>query len=199
MRAWAPLLLIPLATACAGSADEPATRGASLTSAGFTASEIRQPAVFVRVTLAAGTFGARERTLLPAVYEGALLEGLNSRAVPPRDLQRVTTLEPRIVLARTRDVGADHAILVDVRVERGEPIFCRESRRPFRASATSWVQSVEVLRSSDGTRRLTLSGTALTVTDLQADCGDPRASHRRSSTETAADGVNLLLTRLLGP
>ena len=199
MRAWGPLLLIPLATACAGSADEPTTRGAPLASTRFTSSEIRQPAVFVRVVLAPGAFGAREQTTLPSAYEGALLEGLNTRAMPPRDLQRATTLEPRIVLARARDVGADHAILVDVRVERGEPIFCGESRRAFRASATSWVQHLEILRSSDGARRLTLSGTALTVTDLQPDCGDPRASHRRSSSETAADGVNLLLTRLLGP
>lgn len=199
MRAWAPLVLIPLATACA--AGEPTALVAAPAPAGFKPSELRQPAVFVRVAVALGAFGTRERTSLPAIYEGALLDGLNARAVLPRDTQRVTDarLDPRLALARAREVGADHAVLVDVTVERGEPEFCRESPRRFRASATTWIQTAEVLRSSDGATRLRLSGPALTVTDVQPDCNAPRASHRRSSSETAAEGVTRLLTRLLGP
>src|SRR5205823_2665129 len=83
------------------------------------------------------------------------------------------------------------------RVTAGESIFCRESRRPFRAPATVWSQTVQVLRTSDGATRLTIPDDAgLAVTDFDADCDDPRASRRLPSGEAIASAVARLLTRV---
>src|SRR3989442_1180446 len=54
--------------------------------ADFRPAEVRQPAVVVRVTFA-GALSDREREALPAGDEGALLEGLNARAVLAKDGQ----------------------------------------------------------------------------------------------------------------
>jgi|SRR5207302_3669216 len=171
--------------------------------ADFGPAQVRQPAVVVRLAFA-GQLSEREREALPAEYEGALLEGLNMRAVLAKDVQILTRgdakLDAQAALARARALGADHAIVVDVRVATGEAIFCRESRQPFRAPVTVWSQSVQVLRASDGAARLALSGDAgLTVTDLDADCDDPRASRRLATREAIASAVARLLTRVVGP
>lgn len=199
MTRWAPALLAAALAACAGPLGDPAGERAAFRAPDFRAAEIREPAVFVRVALASGAFEGRERIQLIAAYEGALLEGLDARAVAPRDAQRVVsgTLDGPAALARARQVGADHAILVDVRVERAEPIFCRDGRRPFRAPATTWTQRLEVLRVSDGASRVVLAGPALVVADVEPDCERPQASHRRTSDETVLEGVSRLLTRLL--
>jgi hypothetical protein len=189
---WLALSLLVLVVACAG----PERTGAPVRAPDFRGGEVRQPALVLRMTLAAGRFSDREREVLPATYEGALLDGLDARAVPPRDVQR-GALEASAAVARARAVGADHAILVDVEVTRGEPIFCPEERRPFRASATTWAQTVTVLRAGDGATRLAVSGPTLAVTDFEADCDDPRQSRRRSPAETATEAVTRLLTRLL--
>src|SRR5207247_2724007 len=131
----------------------------------------------------AGGPGDRDREALPAEYEGALREGLTARAVLAKDVQVLgggdAKLDAHAALERARTLGADHAIVVDVRVATGEMIFCRASRRPFHAPATVWSQSVQVLRSSDGAARLAIPEDAgLTVVDLDADCDDPRASRR---------------------
>src|SRR2546425_3311013 len=146
----------------------------------------------------------REREALPAEYEGALLEGLNARAVLAKDVQVLAggdaKLDAHAALERARTLGADHAIVVDVRVATGEMIFCRESRRPFQAPATVWSQSVQVLRSSDGAARLAIPEDAgLTVTDLDADCDDPRASRRLPTSDVIASALARLLTRVVGP
>ncbi len=193
------LALLALAgCATAGSPDGalPPPRAAD-----FRPSQLRQAAVVVWVELAAGLFDERERAALPLAYEGALQEALNARAVLVRDLQAPGDgrPDPRRALARAREVGADHAILVEVRVDRGERIFCHEGRRPFRAPATVWRQAAAVYRAADGAGRLHLAGPALEVTDVEADCDDPRASRRRAPAETAAEAVSRLLARLLGP
>lgn len=196
-RAWIVGLLA--LAACASPSRE--STSAPTRAPEFRSRDLRQPALVVRVVLATpGAFSNRERETWPAAYEGALLEGLNARAVLPRDTQLVArgSLDARAAVARAREVGADHAILVDVRVERAQPIFCRQSRRPFRADATTWAPTVDVLRASDGNRMLTASGAALEVADFEPDCDDPRASRRRSGDETMAESVNRLLTRLLG-
>lgn len=199
MPTWAWGALLMLTAACASPSLEPESTPAR--AADFRPGQLRQPAVFVRVVLATpGVFSDRERVTLPAAYEGALLEGFNARAVLPRDAQLAGEgpFDPRTALARAREVGADHAVLVDVRVERGEPLFCRQGRRPFRAAATTWAQTLQVLRVSDGSTRLALSGGTLAMTDLEPDCDDPRASQRRSREETLTESVNRLLRRLLG-
>jgi len=171
--------------------------------ADFRPTQVRQPAVVVRLAFA-GQLSEREREALPAEYEGALLEGLNTRAVLAKDVEILAQgdakLDAHAALARARTLGADHAIVVDVRVATGEAIFCRESRQPFRARVTVWSQSVQVLRASDGAARLALPDDAgLTVTDLDADCDDPRASRRLATGETIASAVARLLTRVVGP
>lgn len=202
MPAWALAAVLLLTAACASPPRESGSaKSAPARARDFRSSDLRQPALFVRVVLATpGAFSDRDRSTLPAAYQGALLEGLNARAVLPRDAQLVTEgkLDARVALARAREVGADHAVLVDVQVERGEPIFCREGRRPFRTAAETWAPALQVLRVSDGSTQLALSGGALAMTDLEPDCDDPRASQRRSREETLTESVNRLLRRLLG-
>src|SRR5437762_5989056 len=130
-RGSALALLGLAATACVSpSGVEPAP----IRAADFRPTQVRQPAVVVRLAFA-GQLSEREREALPAEYEGALLEGLNTRAVLAKDVEILAQgdakLDAHAALARARTLGADHAIVVDVRVATGEAIFCRESRRPF--------------------------------------------------------------------
>lgn len=199
MRSRLFVLPLLLAVGCASPPVTPTPIRAS----DFRPGDIRQPAVFVRVSFGPGEFSERERASLPAEYEGALLEELNTRAILARDV-RITAeparLDVRAALLRAREVQADHAILVDARVSRAMTVFCRETRRPVRGPATVWSQEVEVARVSDGALRLTLTrGAALEVTDVDADCGDPKQSQRRGAAETIAQAVRRLLARVLGP
>jgi hypothetical protein len=193
----AVLALVVVLAACAGPAGDAEGPGA-VPAADFSPGQIRNPALVLRIVVGPGEFGAQERSSLSASYEGTLLEALDARAIPPRDAQRVSQIDRLAAAVRAREVGADHALLVDVRVEKLETYFCREGRRPFRAPVTMWVQTAEVVRASDGVSRLTLAGPALTVMDLEPDCESPRESRRRSGGETVREGVNRLLKRLLG-
>ena len=195
------LAVLGLAVAACAS-----TRGVEpvpIRAADFRPAQIRQPAFVVRLAFT-GQRSDREREALPVEYEGALLEGLNARAVLAKDVQvlagRDAKLDARAALERARALGADHAIVVDVRVTAGEPIFCRESRRPFRAPATIWSHSVQVLRTSDGATRLTIADdSGLAITDFDADCDNPRASRRLPPWEAVTSAVARLLTRVVGP
>src|SRR5437773_11691605 len=192
MSKGAALAVLGLAAAACGSA-----RGVEpvpLRAADFRRAQIRQPAFLVRLTFA-GQRSDREREALPVEYEGALLEGLNARAVLARDVQvvagRNAKLDARAALERARALGADHAIVVDVRVSADEPIFCRGSRRPFCAPATVWSQSVQVLRTSDGATRLTIADDAgLAITDWDVDC---RSEEHTSELQSHHDVVCRLL------
>ena len=193
----AVLALVLILAACAGPVSDAEGPGRGL-AADFTPAQIRHPAVVLRIVLGPGDFTAHEQSSLPASYEGALLEALDARAIPARDAQRVSQLDRLAAAVRAREVGADHALLVDVRVEKVESYFCREGRRPFRAPATVWVQTAEVVRASDGVSRLAVSGPALTVIDLEPDCASPRESRRRGGSETVRESITRLLKRLLG-
>jgi hypothetical protein len=192
-------LVLALLAACATPA-APGGRSGSFRAADFAPGQIRQPAVFVRVVPGGGPWTERERSRLVAAYEGALLEALNARAVATRDIRSGPEApdDGPAALARARQVGADHAVLVTVRVDRGFRRFCLDGRRPFETTATLWRQQARVLRASDGAERLRVEPEVLTVSDLEPDCEDPRASRRRSLDETAADAVSRLLGRLLG-
>src|SRR5690348_16795915 len=118
---------IVLLAACATPAPRrlPATDTAG---GSFRASELREPAVLVRVEVERGNFTERERAELPREYEGALLEGLNARAILTKDVRIVSArerLDPKPGLARAREIGADHILVVDARVSRGETVACR--------------------------------------------------------------------------
>jgi hypothetical protein len=199
VRAAGACVALLLLAACAGPS-APGARSGSFRAPDFAPAQIRRPAVFVRVALGPGPWSERERRDLAALYEGALLEALNARAVAAGDVRSGPDTPPDepAALARARAVGADHAILVAVRVDRGPRRFCLDGRRPFEATATVWRQQARVFRASDGAMRLAVEPDALTVSDVEADCDDPRASRRRSPDETVGEAVSRLLGRLLG-
>ena len=193
-----------VAAACA-SASGPADRPGPMRVADFKPEQVRRPLFFVRFAFTSD-FDDTERKGEIADYEGALLEGLNARAVLARDVVILRDREPRLdtaaVLAKARELGADHAVAVDVRAVRpAQPVFCAGTRRPFRASATAWIQTVSVVRASDGATRLAIAGPdgGLEVYDLDADCDNPRESRRRTPTEALNDAVTKLLNRVVGP
>lgn len=193
-----------LGAGCAPAAKKSAPSPAPARGADFKPSEIRMPAITVHFTFGPGEFSEQERRSLPAEYEGAVLEGLNVRAVLARDVVLISDRQPRpdarVVLARAREVQADHAVIVEVNVTRGPAEFCREARRaPLRTTATIWRQNVEVLRVRDGARRLALAeSAALSTTDVEANCEKPAESQRRSTGDTLQKAVERLLTRLVG-
>lgn len=192
-------LAVPLA-ACASLDTGPVpTRAVD-----FKSSAIRQPAIYVRFAFGQGQWSERERASLPRDYEGALLEGLNAKAVLAKDVQLVagtdSRFDGRAALARARALGADHAILVDARLGQEVASFCTETKRPLRGTATVLSQEVEVLRASDGAARLRLiRGPALAVTDVDVDCDNPRQSGRRSTDEMLSAAVEKILFRVFGP
>lgn len=195
MTRWATVALPLLAVACA-----PLTEGPlSFRAPDWKPTEVREPAVFVRLSFVASGPKDDERQALEMEYLGALLDALNRRAVAPRDARVVRALDPAAAVARAREVGADAAILVGVEVDQAPRVFCRAAPRPFRATAVVWRPHVRVLRASDGATRLTLADPDLDVTDVEADCDNPRASRRRAPAETLAASLGRILPRLVGP
>lgn len=192
------LVLAILLAACAGPSREPTTTRPA--SAPFKASAVRQPAVFVRVEIGSGQFSERQLESMPGEYEGTLLEALNARAVPAKDVRLLSSrerLDPKAAVARAREIGADHALLVEARVVQGETVFCREGRRPFRTTTTVWSQRLVVLRASDGAVAFETMN-PVEVAAIDPDCEAPRESRRRSAAEHMSSAVEALLARLLG-
>jgi len=187
-----------LGTACAPPGSSP---GSWPRAPDFTAGQIRQAAVFVRV---AGwpDLNDREREALADTYEGALGEAFDEHGLPPTDFQRVTPgerFDTRLALARARQVHADHVIVIDLKVSRRDAIFCTDGPRPFRAITTVWSQGVQVLRVSDGASRVAVApGGDLDVTELEADCANPRRSQPRDRTRMLATATQALTQRVLG-
>lgn len=195
-----PSRLLPLLVLAAGCA---APTGGQLPARApdWNPAQVRQVAVLVHVTFAADAADA-ERAALARAYEGALLDALDRRAVPVRDVRVAGEGGPAPTaaqaLGRAREVGADHALLVSLRIARTRGVYCRGERRPFSMPATVWAQALEVLRVSDGARRLAVpAGPATTVTDFEADCAEPRQSRRRTPDEMAASAAARLVGRLL--
>lgn len=166
----------------------------------YSARQIRQPAIFIRV---AGwpDLNDREREALADTYEGALVEAFDERGVPPTDLQRVVPgerFDTRTALVRARQVHADHVIVIELKVSRRDATFCTDSPRPFRAITTVWSQGVQVLRVSDGASRVAVApGQDLDVTELEADCANPRRSQRRDRAQMIASATQALTQRVL--
>lgn len=194
-----PGALVLLAVLGLAACATPAATREPARAADFQPSQIRQPALVVRVQLGPGPWSERERQQLAASYEHALLEELNARAIAAVDVRvgDEAASGAQAAVARAREVGADHAIVITVRVDQVQAIFCRGSRRPFRAVTTAWRQQALVLRASDGAERARLAGDPLTVTDVEPDCENPNASRRRPAPETASQAVSRLLGRLL--
>jgi hypothetical protein len=193
----APLVLILLISACTAPTASPQLMRAP----DYSAREIRQPALFVRVG-DHPDLSDRERAALAETYEGALIEAFDLRGWPPIDVQRVAPgakFETRTALARAREVRADYAILVELRIERREAIFCREGRRPFQVLATVWSQGVQVLRVRDSATRVAIApGQGVEVTELEPDCANPRRSRLRDRAEMITSAVEAATDRVLG-
>lgn len=190
--------LAGLLAACAASA--PSRDVIPARAADFTPGQIRQPVVFVQIRLD-GQYSEEERKSMPQELEGVLLEELNARAVLAKEVRLSVgdaTRDPGPALVRARELGADHAILADVRVTRGPHVFCRGTRRSFQATVTRWGQAAEVIRASDGAVRLRIVPDSMPpVLDLDADCEKPRDSRRLTTSEAFTELVKRLLTRLL--
>lgn len=197
-------LLLALAVVLAGcgagsTGPQPGSLDVLSTTARFDTRELRQPAIVVRVEIGRGQFPDREAASLPSAYENLLLEALNARAVMSRDLTTVpsrTPLDHRAAAARAREVGADHALLVDVTVSRADVSFCRGSRGAFNAAALTVHQQVVVVRASDAAVRWQPQR-RLETAAIEPDCETPRESRTRSTTETLQAAVDRLLSELL--
>lgn len=181
----------------AGPIPAPVTRAAD-----FRSAQVRQTAVLVRVVVAANAdLSERERRDLPALYEAALLEALDARAILVRDLRSVeagaAVPEPAAAAARAREVGADHALVVSLRVEPDVVRVCEETRRPVQGRATVWKQDARLVRAADGGERLRAE---VTTPDVEAECDGARPSvHRRGLEPTAGAAVERLVGKVLVP
>lgn len=191
------LALAVLAGGCAsGGSPEPL---APSSASDYRPSQLRLTAVMVRVLIAANTdIPEAERASLPAAYEGALVEGLNARAVVVRDVGPGTGRQAAAVAAaRAREVGADHAIVVDVQIEPDVVRVCEETSPPLQQRATVLKQHASVVRASDGAVRSTLE---VKVPALDVDCDAARPTVRsRSLAASTVSAVDRLLGRLLRP
>jgi hypothetical protein len=183
---------------------------------GFDPAAVRRPAVLVLVSIERGGFGGgaqgeRERAAIPERYELAVLEALDRFGILPLDI----TLEARPgsqgherpleqvnrprALARARETGAEHLLIVDARLARRDLVHCRESRRPRAGPTTFWVAGLEVLRASDGRTLLVEPPTAeRLVTDVELDCESGRVTRRKGMDELVEESVTRILSPLGG-
>lgn len=177
--------------------------------------EIRRPAVVLQVSLdqtgfGEGEFASQERASIPDRFEAGLIDALNSQGIFPLDValtaQRsyrgtsnpIDRIDRAQALARARSLRADVLLLVDMHLARADLVYCRETRRPFRARSTLLAVTLEVLRVSDGTRLLLEppAGDQL-LTDIEAECGRERSIRRLSMEELAGAGISRALTLLM--
>ena len=195
------LALAVLAVGCTSSGATTAMPRTPTGAPDYRPSQLRLVALVLHVTISANTpLSEGERATLPGLYEGALVDGLNERALVLRDVAPAATRERTgagAAAARAREVGADHALVVDVRIAPDVVRVCEEARRPLQGRATVFAQEATVVRASDGAVRTTLW---VKVPAVEVDCDAARPSPRsRSAGATLTDAVEQLLGRLLGP
>lgn len=196
--ARAPLLAL-LVAGCtlAGRSDAPTS---PVRASDFRSAELRQAVVLVRVVIgSAAALSERERKDAPALYESALLEALDARAILVRDVRSVdaTASVPNAgaAAARARDVGVEHALVVSVHVEPSVVRVCEDTRRPLQGRATVWRQEGRVVRAVDAGEPVRAE---VTTPDIDAECDGPRPSvQRRGVQATAAAAVERLLAKML--
>ena len=184
VAALAALLLASVLAGCtAGRHDEliaPLTTHAP----DFRPADIRQAVVLVRVVVGTTSrLSERDRKELPALYESALLEALDARAILVRDVRSVDARaggELAAAAARAREVGVDHAIVVTLRVDTDVVRVCEDTRRPLQSQAGVWRQEARIVRAGDGGERLRAE---VTTADVEAECDGPRPSVQRRGTQ----------------
>lgn len=200
MRALVIVVFAIVLTACSSATRDTTSRDDTIAGTRFAPLTLRQPAVFVRVQLGPGQWSERQKSSLAAEYEGALVEAMNARAVLARDVRLLAprdALDRQAALSRAREVGADHAVLVEAKIEQTEREFCKGTRGAFRRLTTVWTQRLVAVRASDGAVAFeTLN--PVEVTGFEPDCDAPRESRTRSPADELAHAVETLVARLLG-
>lgn len=194
---WTPALAaLWLLAGCAFQSGAPPLR-----EPGFRASMVRRPAILVRVSVSDG-FNARERDRIPEDYQAALVEGFDRLGILAVDLavaqggrsRPLDGLDRGPALARARQAGAEHLVIVDARLSRGDLAHCRQSGRAVSGPTTFWDAGVEILRVSDG-RPLFVEppGEDLRVVDVELDCKTGRLIRRKSMDELIGDSTGVVL------
>ncbi len=194
----APLALLALCllSGCASS-----TSSTALRESGFRATTIRRPALLVRVNVA-DDVGERERARIPEDYQAAVVEGLDRLgilavdvAVAPSGRSRALDgIDRTSALTRAREAGAEHLVIVDARLSRGDLPHCKEKGRRLVGPTTYWDAALEIDRVSDGKPLLVEPpGEELRAVDVELDCKTGRLIRRRSMDELINDSVGLVL------
>ena len=191
------LLAAGLLSACAsGSSSDDIVR-----EPGFRTSSIRRPALLVRVGIDE-TMSERERARIPEDYQAAIVEGLDRLGillvdvamVPPGRSRALQGIDRPPALARAREAGAEHLLIVDARLSRGDLGHCRRGGRALIGLTVYWDAALEIDRVSDG-KRLYVEPPAedMRVVDVELDCKTGKLIRRRSMDELINDSVGLVL------
>ena len=191
------LLAAGLLSACAsGSSSDDIVR-----EPGFRTSSVRRPALLVRVGVDE-TMRERDRTRIPEDYQAAIVEGLDRMGILVVDVAMVPLGRSRALqgidrppaLARAREAGAEHLVIVDARLTRGELPHCQRGGRALISPTVYWDAALEIDRVSDG-KRLYVEPPAedMRVVDVVLDCKTGKLIRRRSMDELINDSVALVV------
>lgn len=168
---------------------------------GFRASTIRRPALLVRVSVA-DDLSPRDRVRIPEDYQAAVVEGLDRLGILALDVALAPSGRSRALegidrasaLTRAREAGAEHLVIVDARLARGDLRHCRESGRTLSGPTTYWDAALEIDRVSDSKPLLVEPAAEdLRAVDVELDCKTGRLIRRRSTEELINDSVGLIL------
>jgi hypothetical protein len=168
---------------------------------GFRASMVRRPALLMRVSVS-DELSQPERDRIPEDYQAAVVEGLDRlgilivdvATVPPGRSRALEGIDRAPALARAREAGADHLIIVDARLSRGDLPHCKQSGRTLAGPTTYWDSGLEIDRVSDGKPLLVDPPVEdLRAVDVELDCKKGRLIRRRSMDELITDSVGLVL------
>jgi len=152
------------------------------------------------------------RAGIPERYESAVQEALNGAGILPVDITLearraektndlpLEGIKPAAALARAREIGADHLVIVDARLSRRDLPLCRQGARALVGTATYWEAGLEVLRVSDGVRVLVEPpGAEQRVLDLEVDCRQGRLIRRKAMDEMIEESAKRALEPLSRP
>jgi hypothetical protein len=190
-------LTVGLLSACAsGSSSDDTVR-----EPGFRASSIRRPALLVRVGVDE-TMSERERARIPEDYQAAIVEGLDRMGillvdvavVPPSRNRALQGIDRPPALARAREAGAEHLVIVDARLSRGDLRHCQQGGRALIGPTVYWDAALEIDRVSDG-KRLYVEPPAedMRAVDVELNCKTGKLIRRRNMDELINDSVSLVL------
>ena len=185
-----------------GCASGSSTRSSPLREPGFRATTIRRPALLVRVNVS-DELGPRERARIPEDYQAAVVEGLDRLGIlaldvaiaPPGRNRALDGIDRGPALTRARETGAEHLVIVDARLSRGDLRHCTHAGRALVGLTTYWDAALEIDRVSDGKPLLVEPPAADSrAVDVEVDCKTGRLIRRRSMDELINDSVGLVLT-----